>query len=226
MSITLLGHTKGGEGKTTVAVQLAFSLAEQGKDVLLVNGDRQRSANRAVERHTDAGTQPPVTFAHYPEGKDLSTQVLRLREKFDEVVIDAGGRDSSALRAAMLIADVMIIPVTPATFGSDAIEDELLPLIHDVQTLRGDNPLPIYSFLNKAQPLRRHPVTKELVDPADNVATDAYLQSIEEVQHLGARLVERNAIGDAAALGVSTKCYRPRDVQAIAELDALMSVVF
>lgn len=226
MSTTLIGNTKGGEGKTTTAAQVAFSLAERGKDVLLINGDRQRSANRAVERRVDAGLFPAVTFAHYPEGKDLSSQVLRLRDKFDEVIIDAGGRDSSALRAAMLIADVMIIPVSPTTFGSDAIEDELLPLIQDIQAVRGNNPLPIYSFLNKAEPLRKHPITKELVDPADNVATDEYLRSLEELQHLDLRLVERNAIGDAAALGMSAREYRPRDVQAVAELDALMAVVF
>lgn len=226
MSTTLIGNTKGGEGKSTTAVQFAFALAERGKDVLLINGDRQRSANRAVERRSDAGTLPAVTFAHYPEGKDLSSQVLRLRDKFDEVVIDAGGRDSSALRAAMLIADVMIIPVTPTTFGSDAIEDELLPLIQDIQAMRGDNPLPIYSFLNKAEPMRKHPVSKDPIDPADNVATDEYLRSLDELQHLDLRLVERNAIGDAAALGMSAREYRPRDVQAVAELDALMAVVF
>ncbi|MNJ58269.1 hypothetical protein D3C77_538970 [compost metagenome] len=92
--------------------------------------------------------------------------------------------------------------------------------------MRADNPLPIYSFLNKAEPLRKHPVTKETIDPADNVVTDDYLRSLDELQHLDLRLVERNAIGDAAALGMSAREYRPRDVQAVAELDALMAVVF
>lgn len=225
MSTTLIGNTKGGVGKSTIAVQVAFELATRGKDVLLINGDRQTSASRAVERRHAAGL-PGVTLAHYPEGRDLSTQVLRLRDKFDEVVIDAGGRDSSSLRAAMLISDVMIIPVEPTAFGSDAVEDELLPLIGDIQASRGDNPLPIYSFLNMAEPLRKHKTTKELIDPADNVITDNYLRSLVEIQHLDLRLVERNAIGDAAGMGQTAREYRPRDQQAIAEMDALMAVMF
>jgi chromosome partitioning protein len=42
--IVTVGNTKGGVGKTTLAVQLALARTLAGRDVLLVDGDRQGSA--------------------------------------------------------------------------------------------------------------------------------------------------------------------------------------
>jgi chromosome partitioning protein len=42
--IVTVGNTKGGVGKTTLAFQLALARALSGRDVLLVDGDRQGSA--------------------------------------------------------------------------------------------------------------------------------------------------------------------------------------
>jgi hypothetical protein len=74
--IVTVGNTKGGVGKTTLAVQLALARALAGRDVLVVDGDRQ------------AG-------------------------KYDDVMIDAGGRDSTALRAALSLSDLLIVPFLP-----------------------------------------------------------------------------------------------------------------
>ena len=53
--ILTVGNTKGGTGKTTMAVQLAITLARSGRDVLLVDGDTQGSAQAAIAIRTELG---------------------------------------------------------------------------------------------------------------------------------------------------------------------------
>src|SRR4051812_38211225 len=120
--IVTIGNTKGGVGKTTLALQLALHRARTGRDVLLVDGDRQGSAQMAVAIRAEANRTPGLACAQYPEGlacaqypegNVLRAQVQRQASKYDDVLIDAGGRDSAALRAAMVLSDVLLVPFLP-----------------------------------------------------------------------------------------------------------------
>jgi chromosome partitioning protein len=98
--IVTVGNTKGGVGKTTLAVQLALARTLTGRDVLLVDGDRQGSAQTAMAIRAQASRKPGLACVQYPEGRVLRDQVQHQARKYDDVVIDAGGRDSTPLRAA------------------------------------------------------------------------------------------------------------------------------
>lgn len=217
MSIFVIGNTKGGIGKTTNAVQVATGRACQGKDVLLVNGDRQASSSNAIARRDAAGVTPGVTVVHYPDGAQLRTQVLRQREKYDDIIIDAGGRDSTALRHAMMIADAMLVPIAPGDFELDALYDELIPLIDDIQAQRGDNPLPVYAYLNMAEPNRLS---------ADNLATRRAIESCPQLRLLDLNIVDRKAIASASARGLAVREMKPRDPKAVKEIDELLKALF
>lgn len=217
MSIILLGNTKGGVGKSTEAVQVAVGRALQGKDVLLVNADRQSSSSRAIGRRDAAGLTPSVTLVAYPDGDQLRTQVLRQAGKYDDIIIDVGGRDSSALRHAMMIADVMLVPIAPGDFELDALEDELVPLINEIQASRGDNPLPIYAFLNMAEANKFS---------SDNLDTRRSIESFSELQLLDFNIVKRKAIATASSNGLSVREMKRKDFKAVKEIDALMAALF
>lgn len=217
MSIILIGNTKGGIGKSTSAVQIAVGRAVQGKDVLLVNADRQSSSSRAIDRRDAAGITPSVTLVAYPDGDQLRTQVLRQAGKYDDIIIDAGGRDSSALRHAMMIADVMLVPVVPGDFELDALEDELVPLINEIQASRADNPLPIYAYLNMAEPNKFS---------SDNLVTRKSIESFPELQLLDLNIVKRKAIAAASTSGRSVREMKVKDFKAVKEIDALMAALF
>ena len=217
MSIILIGNTKGGIGKSTSAVQISVGRAVQGKDVLLVNADRQSSSSRAIDRRDAAGITPSVTLVAYPDGDQLRTQVLRQAGKYDDIIIDAGGRDSSALRHAMMIADVMLVPVVPGDFELDALEDELVPLINEIQASRADNPLPIYAYLNMAEPNKFS---------SDNLVTRKSIESFPELQLLDLNIVKRKAIAAASTTGLSVREMKNKDFKAVKEIDALMAALF
>src|SRR2546430_567885 len=57
--IVTVGNTKGGVGKTTLAFQLALARALTGRDVLLLDGDRQGSGQTAVAIRAEAISSPP-----------------------------------------------------------------------------------------------------------------------------------------------------------------------
>lgn len=217
MAVIVIGNTKGGVGKSTNTVQVAVGRALQGKDVLLVNGDRQSSSSNAIDRRDASGLAPSVTLAAYLDGVQLRTQVLRQLDKYDDVIIDAGGRDSSAFRHAMMIADVMLVPIAPGNFELDALEDELIPLIEEIQASRGDNPLPIYAYLNMAEPKKFS---------TDNLETRRSIQNYPQLQLLDLQVTRRKSIAAASTLGLAVSEMKPRDPKAVKEIDALLSALF
>ena len=114
--IITIGNTKGGVGKTTLAVNVAIARALAGREVWLIDGDRQGTAQTAISIRSDSGHAPGIACASYPDGPTLRSQVQQQASKFEDIVIDAGGRDSTALRAALAISDVLLVPFQPRSY--------------------------------------------------------------------------------------------------------------
>lgn len=115
MSITVFGGEKGGTGKTTLATNFAAMLAMKRKDVLLLDTDRQGTASLWATVREEEAVEPRVPCVQ-KFGKGLPAQVRDLAERYEEIVIDAGGRDSLELRYALGVADQAYIPVQPFQF--------------------------------------------------------------------------------------------------------------
>ena len=65
--ILVVGNTKGGVGKTTLAIHLAIARASTGKDVLLVDGDKQHTAITFTELRTEQLGAPGYTTVSLQE---------------------------------------------------------------------------------------------------------------------------------------------------------------
>ena len=132
--IILVGGEKGGTSKTTTAVNLAALCALAGKDVLLVDTDRQESAStwaatRAMTR-AEQGLGPDMTCVA-KTGK-VGYDLEQLSHKYDVVIVDSGGRDSIELRQSMAVCDFMLILSRPSQFDTWSL-DKMALLLKDVE---------------------------------------------------------------------------------------------
>ena len=114
--ILAVGNVKGGVGKTTLAVNLTIALTCSGRDVLLIDGDEQATAIAFTELRTAQKKGKPGYTAVSLQGGAIRTQVRQLAAKYSDIVIDVGGRDTGSLRAALTVADVVLVPVQPRSF--------------------------------------------------------------------------------------------------------------
>ena len=212
--IVTVGNTKGGVGKSTLALQLALSRAIAGRDVWLVDGDRQGTAQTAVAIRAQANREPGLACAQYVDGATLRTQVQRQARKYDDVVIDAGGRDFSALRAALMLSDVLLIPIQPRSVDVWALAD-ISGLVDEAQAVRDG--LRAYAFLNCADPAP---------GSVDNTEAAAAVADYPKIALLDTPIRRRKAIANATGQGLCVSELLPRDAKACDEFAKLVSILF
>ena len=209
--IVVAGGTKGGSGKTTVATNLAIMRALQGYDVLLVDADDQESATDFTVLRTERLGPAGYTSIKLT-GPAVRTETLKLARKYDEVLIDAGGRDTVSQRAALAIAHLLLVPFVPRSFDVWTLE-KVATWVTEIRTV---NPaLNAYCFLNRADPSGQ-----------DNDAAADVLQETSDLGFIETPLGARKAFGKAAAQGVAVVELKPLDQKAAEEIGLLYHYVY
>lgn len=212
--IVTVGNTKGGVGKTTISVNLAIARALAGRDVWLIDGDRQGTAQTAISIRAEAGHSPGIACATYPDGPTLRAQVQQQAGKFDDVVIDAGGRDSTALRAALVLSDVLLVPFQPRSYDVWALND-IAALVDEARSVRDG--LRVYAVLNCADPG---------TTSTDNSEAAAAVADVPQFEYLPTPIRRRKAFANAAGQGLAVLELSPKDAKAIEELNHIVSALF
>jgi len=212
--IITVGNTKGGVGKTTLAVNLAIARAMEGREVWLIDGDRQGTAQTAISMRSDAGHLPGIACASYPDGQTLRAQVQHQSKKFDDIIIDAGGRDSTALRAALVLTDVLLVPFQPRSYDVWALND-IAALVDEARSVRDG--LRAIAVLNCADPGEHS---------TDNIDAAAAVADVPQFEYLATALRRRKAFANAAGQGLSVLEIKPQDSKASNELKELIKALF
>ena len=209
--ILTVGNIKGGVGKTTLAVNIAIARALAGRDVLLVDGDEQRTALTFTDLRTQQNRISNYTAVSL-QGAALRTQIRQLVSKYDDIVVDVGGRDTGSFRAALTVSDVLLIPVQPRSFDIWAV-DQVAELV--TEALEINEALRCYAVLNCADPQGR-----------DNQEAGDALKDIQNISLLPTMIGRRKAFPNAAAQGQSVLEQTPKDEKAIRELRKLLRLLY
>lgn len=204
--IYTIGGIKGGSGKTTLAVSLAVMLSKHKRKVLLVDADKQGTATDFSTWRTETLGDTGFTSIQLAEIA-VRNEVLKLKTNYDDVVIDAGGRDTSSQRAALAVSDIYIVPFAPKSFDIWTLE-QVVQLIEEMQIANPN--LRSYALLNRVD------YNQKDIDEARE-----YIKEFNLIEPLNNTLHERKAFANAAASGLAVTEYKPKNPKAIAELNNL-----
>ena len=130
MIISLLNQ-KGGVGKTTLAVHLSTALALRGRKVLLVDADPQHSSLDWSESRTADPLFPVIGLPTKNLHKEMPAHV----RNYDDIVIDGPPRVNELARAAIMAADVVLIPVQPSPYDIWAAK-EIVDMLNEAHVYK------------------------------------------------------------------------------------------
>jgi chromosome partitioning protein len=135
-------NLKGGTGKTTTSVFLAASLQRSGERTLLVDADPQASALAWSE----AAGEWPIPTIGMPRPV-LHRQVPEVGRGYEHVVMDCPPADIAIVRSALLVADLVVMPMAPSMMDLNRL-GPTLSLLDDVAP---QNEPPFVALLTKVR---------------------------------------------------------------------------
>lgn len=190
MIISLLNQ-KGGSGKTTLAINLAFALAEMGAKVLLVDSDPQGSARDWAS----VRAEPSLFTLVGIDRPILHQEVPKLAESYEYTIIDGAPRVTDLTRSAILASDRVLIPVQPSPLDVWA-SAEIVTLINEARIYK---PSLVCNFIINRK------VTNSLIGKDVIEALAKY-----EIPILETHITQRVIFADAFSQGNTVCEYDPK----------------
>jgi chromosome partitioning protein len=191
--IIVFCNVKGGPGKTTLAINVAATLAQKAK-VAVVDADPQQSA---VKYDSDAldGKSLPMPVVGYPEEK-INRTLRKLIGDYDYIIVDTPPSSlaiSNITRSALIPADLAVVPLVPSpmVIRETILMSALFEEINDLRESSGAAPLASRLLINRYDP--RKTLNKQLPDALDNIP----------IEQMKTKVREREAFNHAALDGCS-----------------------
>lgn len=205
MAIITVGGIKGGSGKTTTAINITISLLHLAKDVLLVDADDQESATDFTSwRNHNSNNQAGYTSVKLT-GEAVRNEVLKLKNKYEHIIIDTGGRDTSSQRAAISCSHLFLIPFIPRSIDIWTL-DKVRQLIIEIKTINPD--LSSAAFINKADVIGK-----------DNKEAEQVISKIKEIIFLKTNICNRKSFCNSITQGLGINEFLPNDKKAQQEFN-------
>jgi chromosome partitioning protein len=193
--VITVANLKGGSGKTTSTAYLAHALAEQGKNVLVVDADPQASALRWSE-----AAEWAIPTLALPV-KNLHSRLAGIVPPDVEVVlIDTPPFESHAgiVSSAMRAADTIVVTMAPTIAELERLPD-VWAAIDDVEPLRA-TPAQVAVLLNRtvARASSTQQIREHLESNGRSVLDTTIPRREAIAQAFGAPIADLGAYADAA----------------------------
>lgn len=158
-----LTNSKGGVGKTTIAVHLAAWLVKKKRSVIFIDADPQSSASQWIK---ELGLPIQLEQIDSPEG--IIQRLAQLASEVKDIVIDGPAGLSTTTRAIMLRADRVYFPCGPSILDLRAAS-KAVQLLREAQKTRKGKPDGLL-IPNKLQ--KRGRLSREMMNAAKKLGVN------------------------------------------------------
>ena len=132
--VIALTNSKGGVGKTTLAVHLAAWSQEHGHGVVLVDADSQGASSLWLRE-----AAPGIKAVRLPSADDVLDAIPTLQKDFGLIVVDGPAGLSEITRSILLVADLALLPCGPSVLDLRAAT-EAVKVVRQAQRIRHGMP--------------------------------------------------------------------------------------
>lgn len=183
MEVVSVCNLKGGTGKSTVTMLLASAFGADGKKVLVIDTDGQRT----IEALFDLEAEPDkkALFDLEAISPKFVVDVLRLKaDKYDLIFIDVPrsteSKTDSAVSQIVAMCDTLLIPVLPSRLDVLSTMD-FLAMLKEIAEFKEKNGLPFKykAFLNKVKNRNENEFSKTVLEQQGLELMDALLADVK-----------------------------------------------
>jgi chromosome partitioning protein len=202
LMMVTFANSKGGVGKSTLAVHFAVWAFDQGIRTALIDTDKQRSSSAWI-----AEAEPGITIHTADTAEECLQQVTALRQTADLIVGDGPAGLDEISRTLLILSDLAILPLTPSLLDLRSVQ-QASEVLRFAQGINGGRPAGRI-VLNKMR--TRDSISRELQSAAPTLGVDVAETVIRDLQ----------AYRDAAGQGDCVTRLGKKTRHAAQEVDAL-----
>lgn len=198
----VLANTKGGVGKSTLAVHLACWAHDRGFRTAVLDTDKQRSSSQWI-----AECEPEITIRTADTPEDCLSEAKILSKSHDLIVADGPAGLDDVSRTLLILADLAILPLTPSILDLRSVQQatSILKFAQGINKGKPEGRI----VLNKMR--TRDNISRELKQAAPGLGVAVAKQTIRDLQ----------AYRDAAQQGSVTFRMGRKALAAAADMDQL-----
>jgi chromosome partitioning protein len=199
---------KGGTGRSTLATNLAGELSKVGEVVLLDADMPQATAASWAALRQQVGRNRGLTADTTENHRELIGKIERYQKAADFIVIDGAPRLAEVSRAMLVMADLVLVPVSASVAELWATQD-LKALLQEAGKVKRINARLVWT--------RLRPATRLAKDLTERATKELDLRALSAALSLRVAYIE--------ALGMGLTAAELADQEARQEVEALVAEV-